>query len=207
MFVSEDRQLRAVHLILDFQPILDIFQEVGHTISAGNHRLRRIDVFIPEFLAREDIVPAEIPLVPTFPEAAALRKEIASSRLSLKEDIDQFYLEEEKEDRGKQVIPISNAEEEFDRLSGVRTLVIVVARSNSNSQEEADMALNLRRGLKDLVAGRNKGSSSKEVPKSHVVDNLPPSPPPPITSLGFIPLPNLKKKRKEQELEEGEVVL
>ena len=179
---------------------------MGHTIRAGNHRLRRIDVFIPEFLARKDIVPAEIPLVPTFPEAAAPRKEIASSRLSLEEEIDQFYLEEEKEDRGKQVIPISDAEEEFDRLSGVRTLVIVVACSNSNSQEEADMALNLRRGLKDLIAGRNKGSSSKEVPKSQVVDNLPPSPPHPITSLGLIPLPNLKKKRKEQELEDGEVV-
>ena len=68
------------------------------------------------------------------------------------------------------------------------------------------MALNLRRGLKDLIAGRNKGSSSKEVPKSQVVDNLPLSPPHPITSLGLIPLPNLKKKRKEQELEEGEVV-
>ena len=150
-------------------------------------------------------MPAEIPLVPTFPKAAAPRKEIAFSRLSLEEEIDQFYLEEE-EDRGKQVIPISDAEEEFDRLSGVRTLVIVVACSNSNSQEEADMALNLRRGLKDLIAGRNKGSSSKEVPKSQVIDNLPPSPPHPITSLGLIPLPNLKKKRKEQELEEGEVV-
>ena len=29
VFVSEDRQLRAVHLIQDFQPILDIFQDVG----------------------------------------------------------------------------------------------------------------------------------------------------------------------------------
>jgi len=68
------------------------------------------------------------------------------------------------------------------------------------------MALNLRRGLKDLVAGRNKGSSSREVLKSQVADNLPPPPPPPTTSLSLIPLPNLKKKRKEQKLEKGEVV-
>ena len=41
------------------------------------------------------------------------------------------------------------------------------------------MALNLRRGLKDLVVGRNKGSSFKEAPKTQ----LPPNPPlPPFPS-------------------------
>ena len=98
MFVSEDRQLRAVHLILDFQPISDIFQEVGHAISVGDPKLYRIDVSILEFLAREDIMPAGIPLVPTLPEVAPPRKGIASSRLSLDKEIDKFYLEEEKED-------------------------------------------------------------------------------------------------------------
>ena len=68
------------------------------------------------------------------------------------------------------------------------------------------MALNMRRGLKDFVVGKNKGSSSKEVPQSQVVNNLPPSPPPPTPPLGLIPLSNLKKKRKKQELEESEVV-
>ena len=55
------------------------------------------------------------------------------------------------------------------------------------------MALNPRRGLKDLVAGRNKGSSSKEASKTQ----LPPNPP--ILSLpsplGLLPNPNLQKKR------------
>ena len=32
IFVSEDRQLRAVHLILDFEPISQTFQEIGHAI-------------------------------------------------------------------------------------------------------------------------------------------------------------------------------
>ena len=48
--MSEDRQLREVHLILDFEPISDNFQEVGHAIRAGDLRLRRIDVSVPGFL-------------------------------------------------------------------------------------------------------------------------------------------------------------
>ena len=51
IFVSEDRQLRAVHLILDFEPISEIYQEIGHTIRAGDSQLSRIDVSIPNFLA------------------------------------------------------------------------------------------------------------------------------------------------------------
>ena len=37
IFMSEDRQLRAVHLILDFEPILKTFQEIGHAIRAEDH--------------------------------------------------------------------------------------------------------------------------------------------------------------------------
>ena len=66
------------------------------------------------------------------------------------------------------------------------------------------MSFNPRKGLKDLLAGRNKGSSSKEAPKSQPPSSLPP-PPPPVT--GLLPIPNLKKKRKEQKVEEGKVVL
>lgn len=32
VFVSKDGQLRVVHLILDFQPLPDSFQEVGNAI-------------------------------------------------------------------------------------------------------------------------------------------------------------------------------
>ena len=49
VFVSEDRQLRAIHLILDFEPISDIFQEMGHAIRASDPRLCQIDVSIPGF--------------------------------------------------------------------------------------------------------------------------------------------------------------
>ena len=84
---------------------------------------------------------------------------------------------------------------------------LVITQVDSSSEEEEDMALNPRRGLKDLVVRRNKRSSYKEVRKSQATGKLPPPPPsPPTTFLGLIPLPNLKKKRKEQDLEEGEVV-
>ena len=51
IFVSEDRQLRAVRLILDFQPISEIYQDVGNAIRVGDPWLARIDVLRPNFLA------------------------------------------------------------------------------------------------------------------------------------------------------------
>ena len=56
VFVSEDRQLRVVHLILNFKPLSKKFQEVGNAIRAGDRRLARINVSVPGFLAREGIV-------------------------------------------------------------------------------------------------------------------------------------------------------
>ena len=108
VFLSEDRQLRVVHLILDFEPISNNFQEVGHAIRAGDPRLRRIDVSIPGFLTQKDVVPAKLPPVLALPKAAALREKTASSRLSLKEEINRFCLEEEKEEQRDLVIHIAN---------------------------------------------------------------------------------------------------
>ena len=51
IFISEDRQLRAVHLILDFEPLSNAFQDVGQAIRTDDPRLARIDVFVPGFLA------------------------------------------------------------------------------------------------------------------------------------------------------------
>ena len=51
IFVSEDRQLRAIHLILDFEPISKIYQEIGNAIKAGDQWLARIDMLRPNFLA------------------------------------------------------------------------------------------------------------------------------------------------------------
>lgn len=56
VFVSEDRQLKAVHFILVFEPLFDNFQDLGNAIRVGDPRLARIDVSVPGFLAQEDIV-------------------------------------------------------------------------------------------------------------------------------------------------------
>ena len=174
---------------------------MGHAIRAGDSRLRRIDVSILEFLAYEDMVPAGIPLVPILPAVATLREETASSRLSLEEEIDKFHFKEE-EDQGDQIIRISYAEDEPDRLLGVQALILMVACLDSSSEEE-EKALNQKKGLRDLLAGRNKGSTSKEVSKSQTPPNLPP---PPTTDLNLLSIPNLNKKIKDHELEEWEVV-
>ena len=99
VFMSEDKQLRAVHLILNFKPLSDKFQDVGNAIRAGDPRLARIDVLVPGFLAGEDIVQVELPSHHSPYEVVALREETASSRLSLEAEIDQFYLKEGLEQR------------------------------------------------------------------------------------------------------------
>ena len=99
---------------------------------------------------------------------------------------------------------ISDAEDKFDKFSGFRTLGLVDANiDNSSEEEEEEMALNPRKGLKDFLWGRNKGSSSKKALNSLSFPTLPPLPSP---TVGLLPIPNLKKKRKEQEVEEGKVV-
>ena len=56
IFISEDWQLQAVHLILDFEPLSNIFQDTSQAIRAGDPRLARIDVSVPGFLAQEEEV-------------------------------------------------------------------------------------------------------------------------------------------------------
>ena len=116
MFVSEDRKLRVVHLILDFQPLFDKFQDVGHAIRAGDLRLARINISVPGYLAREDITQVNLPARRSPHEAAVLREETASSRLSLKTEIDQFHLEDKKEEQEKPVVQVLDLEDEPDKF-------------------------------------------------------------------------------------------
>ena len=81
---------------------------------------------------------------------------------------------------------------------------LVVTQIDS-SEEEEDMALNQMRSLRDLLADRNKGLSSKEATKSHVPPTLPSPPSLPLTDLGLNFMKDLKKKRPVQDFEEGEV--
>ena len=62
-------QLRAVHLILDFEPISRSFLDIGNSIRADDYRLARIDVSRyrlaridvsrPGFLAPYDLPPVD----------------------------------------------------------------------------------------------------------------------------------------------------
>ena len=115
IFVSEDRQLWAVHLVLYYEPLSRIFQEAGQAIKAGDPRLARIDVFMPGFLAWKDRPPVVLPPQRILLEAAAApREEIAFSHSSLEEEIDKFHFEEE-ETQGAQIVHISDTEDELDR--------------------------------------------------------------------------------------------
>ena len=203
MFVSEDRQLRVVHLTLDFEPLSSQFQEVGHAIRVGDPQLARVDVLMPGFLAREDLLLVELPFHHSSHEVAAPKEKTASSHLSLEVEIDQFLLEEEGVEQGEHV-EIMDSEGALDRSSTVHPPKLIVAWVDSSFEEEEEMALNLRKGLKDLLVVRNKRSSSKEAPKSQPSPTLPPPPP---FAFNLLLMPNLKKKRKEKEgAEEGELV-
>ena len=103
-------------------------------------------------------------------------EEIAFSRLSLEEEIDKFYFEEEESQRAL-VVNISNVEDGTDRHSGVHAPTLVIAHLDNTSEEEEEwMTLNWRNKiLRDLMVAKNKVSTSKEAPKSHVPPYISPS--------------------------------
>ena len=125
IFMNDDGQLRAAHLILDFEPILRNFLDVSNSIRANDYRLARIDVSRPGFLVPYDLPPVDHPIQQGIPLAAqplqqvplgqAIVEERAASSSSLEEEIDKFQFEEE-------AIVILEAEEEADEYSCVQTL-------------------------------------------------------------------------------------
>ena len=207
IFISKDRQLRAVHLILDYEPLSHIFQDAGQVIRASDPRLARIDVSKPEFLARRNLLLVELSIQRVLQEVAVLREETTATHLSLEAEIDQFHLEEEGEvpERPVEVLDSKVGLDRFSVANFPRLVVAKVDTSSKEEEEEKEMALNQRRSLRDLMAKRNKGSSLKEAFKSQVPPTLPPLPPLPPTDLELHAMKDLKKKRPMQEFEEGEV--
>lgn len=80
--------MRAVYLILDFELLSEKFQDVGHAIKASDPQIGRIDVTVPRFLAQEDAMQVDQPFQQAPPEAAAPWEKIASTHLSIEEEID-----------------------------------------------------------------------------------------------------------------------
>ena len=124
IYVSEDGQLRAAHLVLGYQPLSSSFQAIGHAIRAGSPRLARIDVSKDGFLAQHDLPPVVLPGVrnpylaeqlppPNEPSVAVpVEEEAESSRLSLEEEINEFYFEEEVQQTP--LVELSDPEAEQD---------------------------------------------------------------------------------------------
>ena len=67
------------------------------------------------------------------------------------------------------------------------------------------MDLKQRTSLKGLLANINKESAFKDFPKTQVPRSLTPSHLP-VTMVGLLANPDLKRKRKVQEVEEGEMI-
>ena len=70
IFVNNDGQLQAAHLILDYEPIPRTFQDVGNAIRANDYRLARIDMSRPHFLAPHDLPSVNHPIPQGIPLAA-----------------------------------------------------------------------------------------------------------------------------------------
>ena len=209
IFVNDDGQLRAVHLILDFEPISRSFLDVGNSIRADDHRLARIDVSRAGFLTPYDLphidhpIPQGIPFavqpLQQVPLGEAIIGERAASSSSLEHEIDRFKFEEE-------TILISEAEEGVDEHSCVQTSAQVITFIGDTSDEEEAMAPKTSPSLKELMKSRNKASSPKDKNKSKPPTNPSPPPPPQIPAdLGLKPNPDLRKKRQMDTAEEGEL--
>ena len=84
--------------------------------------------------------------------------------------------------------------------------MVIAQVDTSQEVEEEGMDLKPRSGLRGLLSNRNKGQSSRDAPKEQATSKLPP-PLPFINNPALQPLPNLRRKRPVEELEEGEVDL
>ena len=162
--MNDDGQLRAAHLILDYEPLLRSFLDVGNAIKANDYRLARIDVSRPNFLAPYDLPLVDHPVLQGVPLAAqpiqqvplgqAVAEEGIASSSSLEEEIDQFQFEEETQ--RVEPIVILEAKEEIDEYSCIQTPTPIVTYVEDSSDNEAEeMAPKSGKSLRELMKGKN----------------------------------------------------
>ena len=102
------------------------------------------------------------------------------------------------------MIQVSNSEDELDRSSSVWPSRFVIACiASSLEEEEEEIPLERKKGLRELLVSRAKGSMPKDASGSQLPPALPPSPP----SINPSTPANLKKRKKDKEVAtEGELV-
>ena len=201
IFVSEDGQLRAAHLILDYEPLSRAFVDMGQAIRAWSPRLTRIDVSKLSFLARRDLPPVQLPAQRAPHEVAVPGEGIDSSHSSLEAEINHFHFNEEGEVSTRPV-ELLDSGSDLDRFLVAHSPGLIVAQIDTSQEiEEEGMDLKPRSGLRGLMSNRNKRQSSKYATKKQVPATLPP----PSIDPALQPIPNLRQKRPVEELEEGEV--
>ena len=165
--MNDDGQLRAVHLILDYEPLSRTFQEVGNAIKENNYRLACIDVSRPNFLAPHDLplvdhpIPQGVPLaaqpLQQVPLGIVVFEEGIASSSSLEEEIDKFQFEEEEETQGVEAILLSEIEEETYEYSCIQTPAPVITFMEDSSNDDVEeMAPKSGQSLRELMKGRNK---------------------------------------------------
>ena len=164
IFMNDDGQLRAAHLILDYEPLSRSFLDVGNDIRANDYRLTRIDVSWPNFLAQYDLPLVDHPVSQGVPLAAqpiqqlplgqAVTEEGIASSSSLEEEIDQFQFEEETQ--RVEAIVILEAEEEIDEYSCIQTPAPIITYVEDSLDNEAEeIAPKSGKSLRELMKGKN----------------------------------------------------
>ena len=146
---------------------------------------------------------AQLPPLDNREVAAPAEEETESSCLSLEEEIDEFYFEEEIPKAP--LIELSDPEGEQDRNSMVGAPIVIACSDDSSDKEVDNMAAGKGKSLRELMASRGKSQSSKAASQSHT-PVLPPVAPQPPSDPGLNVNPNLKKKSLVENLEKGEVV-
>ena len=76
---------------------------------------------------------------------------------------------------------------------------------NSSDDEVEEMALKSDKSLRELMKGRNKVSTLQEANKSKPLVNPPPPSPQLPADLGLKPVPELRRKRQHEVLDEGKI--
>ena len=112
MFVHNDGQLRAAHLILDYTLISKSYQESKCVIKAKDPRLHWMSVIAPSFLITGPILEGTLTTDP-------IPKGIPKVALPLQHTIEEATsshpaIIKEEEEEEEEVIEVSDSEDEFE---------------------------------------------------------------------------------------------